>query len=237
MVADRRCVGDAVPSRVVARRPADRVRGSDPPPGRRARAVEGLRDQCRRDGAGAGQPRRGGRRDRCAAGVVAGWHDARLRRRRDPPRDPAGPMPTDISRQIEIVTATHGPDGWVERVVVPPSAVWMSAFSNVGSPDRLLPQPARHVLGRPVRRQHRRDRGADGVRPPCQRVLTVLEPRRPGHRDAHGPDPPGGQEVGFGWPNQAYTLFPVGGGAPSESPRARVDAVFACSWQRLAPGP
>ena len=50
-----------------------------------------------------------------------------------------------------------------------------------------------------------------------------------------GPIPPGGQEAGFGWPGQSYTLFPVAGGTPTEIPAGRVDAVFACSWQRLAP--
>jgi len=50
-----------------------------------------------------------------------------------------------------------------------------------------------------------------------------------------GPIPSGGQEAGFGSPDQSYTLFPVAGGTPSEIPAGRVDGVFACSWQRLAP--
>jgi hypothetical protein len=50
-----------------------------------------------------------------------------------------------------------------------------------------------------------------------------------------GPIPPGAEAVGLGWPNQAYTLFPVGGGTPSEIPAGRVSSALGCAWQRLAP--
>jgi hypothetical protein len=51
-----------------------------------------------------------------------------------------------------------------------------------------------------------------------------------------GPIPPGAEAVGpSGWPDQAYTLFPVDGGTQLDIPAGTVDGTHACSWQRLAP--
>jgi len=151
------------------------------------------------------------------------------------PSVPGSPPKGGPSAQVEIVTAERGSTGWTERAVAPPSAVWVSTFSNDGSRIAFL-RSRPGLLGGDLFVM-----GVDGTgeKMVSDRLVNVSSPCwSPDDRTIAmltGPIPPGGEAAGFGWPNQAYTLFPVDGGTPSEIPAGRVDGVFACSWQRLAP--
>jgi Tol biopolymer transport system component len=151
------------------------------------------------------------------------------------PSTPGSPPKDGPSTRVEIVTAERGSTGWTERVVAPPSAIWASTFSNDGSRIAFLRSRPGQFGG---------DLFAVGVdgsgeRMVSDRLVNVSVPCwSPDDRSIAmltGPIPPGGEAAAFGWPDQSYTLFPAGSGKTSEIPAGRVDGVFACSWQRLAP--
>jgi len=151
------------------------------------------------------------------------------------PSTPGSPPNAASSTRVEIVAAERRPSGWTERVVAPPSAVWVSTFSNDGSMIAFL----RSRPGQPGGDLFVVSVDGGGERMVSDRLVNVSVPCwSPDDQTIAmltGPIPPGGEAAGFGWPDQSYTLFPVGSGTPSGIAAGRVDGVFACSWQRLAP--
>lgn len=184
------------------------------------------KEQVSREGAGNG------------TGALPGWSpDGRLLLY---PVDTSAPLapgtsPVGPADQVELVTAERGLFGWTERVVTPASPIWSGALSSDGSRVAFLRRRPDMFSGD----LFVVNVDGTGERMVSDRLVNVSSPCW-SPDDATiagltGPIPPGGQDAGFGWPNQAYTLFPVAGGTPSEIPAGRVDGVFACSWQRLAP--
>ena len=151
------------------------------------------------------------------------------------PRGPQDPLPDAPPARLELVTAERGSNGWTERVVVGPSNVLVSTFSNDGSRIAFL-------RSRPDFESDVYVVGVDGT---GERMVSgglvhfsvaVLEPRRPDDHGSHRPHPAGGAVAGLnGWPDQVYEPATGRRRRAVEIPAGAVAGIFSCSWQRLAP--
>jgi Tol biopolymer transport system component len=146
---------------------------------------------------------------------------------------------TGIPTTTEIAVAERTAMGWTERVVVAPSRVLAAALSNDGTRIAFLRMRPGTLAS---------DLFVVGVDGTGERMVSdrSVNPSLPcwSPDDASiavttGPIGAGAVEVRpgdpIGWPDQAYTLFPVDGRRPLDIPAGRLANPFACSWQRLAP--